>query len=393
MTTLDRFAKLGIENAPGQQQTRDAVPVLVDFSHGDVDAFPPPPGTVEAFTAAFRAGAGRAYSPYRGHGDLLESTAAKIAGFTGAPVDPGDGLMITPGTQAGLFLALAALVEAGDKVVIVEPDYFANRKIVNFLGGDILPVPLDFTDPSRPGRIDLDQLDEAARRGAGVLVLSNPNNPTGVVYSGDHLGEITAIAEKYGMFVVVDQLYSRLIHPGNTFVHLRSNGISADRCLTLLGPSKTESLSGFRTGVAVGPPVVLKRMEQVLAIHSLRTAGYNQAVLEVWFDEPDGWLDRRIADHHEIMRELVSMFGDLGGGGVRPTEGGSYLFPELPPLAIPVAELVDRLRVDHGVVVTPGTEFGPRLRNNIRLNFSQDRRRAVQAATIIADLVREQRLR
>src|SRR5690606_22694113 len=178
MTTLDRFAKLGIENAPGQQQTRDAVPVLMDFSHGDVDAFPPPPGTVEAFTAAFRAGAGRAYSPYRGHGDLLESTAAKIAGFTGAPVDPGDGLMITPGTQAGLFLALAALVEAGDKVVIVEPDYFANRKIVNFLGGrnpartpglhrSVAAGP-DRSGPARRGR-------SPWRRGAGPVEPEQPD--------------------------------------------------------------------------------------------------------------------------------------------------------------------------------------------------------------------------
>ena len=170
----------------------------MDFSHGDVDAFPPPPGTIEAFDEAFAAGAGRAYSRYRGHRDLLEVTAGKIAGFTGAPVDPARNLMITPGTQGGLFLALAALVNPGDKVAIVEPDYFANRKTVTFLHGEILPVPLDFADASSPGRIDLERLEDAARAGAKVLVLSNPNNPTGVVYSREHLEEITAIAGSTG---------------------------------------------------------------------------------------------------------------------------------------------------------------------------------------------------
>jgi aspartate/methionine/tyrosine aminotransferase len=326
VTVIDRFAALGISGAPGQQatdpETSKAAPKLVDFSHGDVDAFPPAPGAIEAFNEAYELGSERAYSKYRGHGDLLEVVAEKLASFTRAPVDPANNLMITPGTQGGLFLALSALIDPGDKVAIVEPDYFANRKIVAYLQGQILPVALHFEDLAAPAVLDLGRLEDAARAGAKVLVLSNPNNPTGAVYSRDQVDAIVALAVRYGLFVLVDELYSRLIYSGRAFTHLRSSGIYAERCLTLVGPSKTESLSGFRTGVAVGPAPVLSKMEQILAIHSLRTAGYNQAVLNVWFNEPEGWLDERIRQHQVIRDDLVVAFRAADGFRVRPTEGG-----------------------------------------------------------------------
>lgn len=112
-------------------------------------------------------------------------------------------------------------------------------------------------------------------------------------------------------------------------------------------------------------------------------------MLKVWFEEPDGWLDQRIRDHQEILHHMVSLIGKADGARVRPTEGGSYLFPELPPLSISVLELCDLLRTKYGVIVTPGTEFGPQFRSNIRLNFSQDRQRAIEAGEIIAQFVQD----
>ena len=94
-----------------------------------------------------------------------------------------DELIITPGTQGALFLALGATVNAGDRVAIVRPDYFANRKLVEFLGGVIVPVRMDHLSYDDRAGIDLGELEDAFKSGVKTFLFSNPNNPAGVVYS------------------------------------------------------------------------------------------------------------------------------------------------------------------------------------------------------------------
>ena len=154
MTINEKFARLGIEHAPGQEvlQKEQALELrgdklegpAVDFSHGDVDAHPPIPGSFDLFAAGVEEGGAQAYTPYRGRGEILEFVARQLADFTGAAVDPHSNLIITPGTQGALFLAMGANVVPGDKVAIVEPDYFANRKLVEFFGGELIGIPMHY---------------------------------------------------------------------------------------------------------------------------------------------------------------------------------------------------------------------------------------------------------
>ncbi|MDF2799930.1 MAG: patA, partial [Devosia sp.] len=161
--------------------------------------------------------------------------------------------------------------------------------------------------------------------------------------------------------------------------------------VTIMGPSKTESLSGYRLGVAFGSSEIIERMEKLQAIVSLRAAGYNQAVLRSWFDEPAGWMDDRIAQHQAIRDDLVEQFRSIEGCFVRTPEAGSYLFPQLPELTIEPAQFVTALRVLAGVTVTPGTEFSPHSGASIRLNFSQDHAASVAAVQRLATLVERHR--
>ncbi|MEU3271151.1 pyridoxal phosphate-dependent aminotransferase [Saccharomonospora sp. NPDC006951] len=370
---------MSADHAPGQE--RSEVPEglrHVDFSHGDVSAFPPPPEVVDAVTSALRDGGRYAYSPYRGHLFVRELIAARLSAFLGAPVDPGSEVIVTPGTQGGLFLALSSLVERGDKVAVVAPDYFANRKIVEYLEATPVPVELGYrTAEGEPALLDLDGLRAAFQDGARLLVFSNPNNPTGAVYTAGDIEAIAALAAEFDAFVVVDQLYSRQIFDGRTFTHLRAH--ARERCLTLLGPSKTESVSGCRVGVAVAPAPVVERMEQLQGIVSLRAAGYAQAALEPWFAEAGGWLDRRITAHASIRDELHKVFTGSGDVATRLTEGGSYLFLDVPAAKGRIDEFVARLRTEAAVTVTRGPEFGD-FPASVRLNFSQDHQAAVDAA-------------
>lgn len=397
----DKFAKLGTDHAPGQEvrlqqgglkaiMRGDVLPgIPVDFSHGDVNdsAFAPTPGALEEFVAGVARGGEQAYTEYRGDAKLRERVAGHIAKFTGMPVSGLDELIITPGTQSALFLAVASTVQTGDKVAIVRPDYFANRKLVEFFGGEIVPIQLDYLNQTDRAGLNLCQLETAFKSGASTFLFSNPNNPTGVVYSQKEIDTIATLANRYGATVIVDQLYSRLLYSGTSYVHLRAAGIGSDNVISVMGPSKTESLSGYRLGVAFGARRLIDRMEKLQAIVSLRAPGYCQAVLRTWFDEPQGWMQQRIKQHQAIRDDLLAILLSVDGVSARASEAGSYLFPGLPELAVSPHEFVRILRHQAGVTVTPGTEFSPDSAHSIRLNFSQNHVAAVDAIKRIAELI------
>jgi aspartate/methionine/tyrosine aminotransferase len=389
MLTTDKFAALATDNAPGQEVRQVAGNIgnlicgesiagrLVDFSHGDVDAFLPTPGALDRFSEAVAAGGRQAYTEYRGSADIRAELAEKLAAFTGAPISAEHGTIVTPGTQGALFLAVASLVNQDDKVAIVQPDYFANRKLVQFFGGQVVPVAMDYMGGSSETGLDLTQLRAAFEAGAKIFLFSNPNNPTGAVYSEREIGEIAKLAAAFDVTIIADQLYSRLLYEGETYTHIRACGLPEERTITIMGPSKTESLSGYRLGIAFGSPPTVERMEKLQAIVSLRAPGYNQAVLRTWFNEPVGWLGERIRQHQAIRDDLLALFRK-GGLATRTPQAGSYLFPTLPPLAVSQHDFVRLLRHQANVIVTSGNEFGPH-HDSIRLNFSQDHDAAVAA--------------
>ena len=169
----EKFARLGTDNAPGQEglQKAEELPMIggkiegpaVDFSHGDVNAHQPIPGSLETFVKHYCVdGTFQAYTEYRGKGAIREYLAEKLAEYSGAPVDPKTEIILTPGTQGALFLAMGSLVGRGDKVAIVEPDYFDNRKLVEFFEGEMVPIHMNWKDaaPHTSG-IDLKELEEA----------------------------------------------------------------------------------------------------------------------------------------------------------------------------------------------------------------------------------------
>ena len=396
-----KFAKLGTDHAPGQEVRQaeegqdaplrgDSLPgVPVDFSHGDVNetAFGPTQGALDEFVEGVRRGGSQAYTEYRGGAELRDRLADKLGTFTGRPVSSQRELIITPGTQGALFLAIGATVTAGDRVAIVRPDYFANRKLVEFLGAEIVPVPLDYLGHTDRAGLDLDRLEEIFKSGVRTFLFSNPNNPAGVIYAPAEIARIAELATKHGVTVIVDELYSRLVYSGQTYTHLRATTVNPDQVVTIMGPSKTESLSGYRLGVAFGAAHLIDRMEKLQAIVSLRAPGYSQAVLRGWFEESAGWMAERTAKHQAIRDDLVRIFRSVPGLAIRTPEAGSYLFPRLPALSLPLHQFVRALRVQASVTVTPGTEFSPDSSDSIRLNFSQNHDAAVKAVERIAQMI------
>lgn len=404
MTLQEKFARLGTDNAPGQEglQKDESLPMIgdklegpaVDFSHGDVNAHTPIPGSLETFVKQYAVeGTYQAYTEYRGKGTIRQYLAEKLAEYSGAPVDPDTEIILTPGTQGALFLAMGSLVSRGDKVAIVEPDYFDNRKLVEFFEGEIVPIQMHWQDVERNSGIDLEQLEEAFKSGVKLFLYSNPNNPTGVVYSPEEVAAIGRLAKQYNVAVLADELYSRQIFdPEQPYAHLRALEEKPDQLITIIGPSKTESLSGFRLGVGYGNAEIITRMEKLQAVVSLRCAGYCQAAFLNWFSEPEGWMEQRIAEHKRIRDDLMEVINRCPGCWARPSEGGSYLFLRLPPLKVDIFQFVKLCRIQANVTVTPGTEFGKQYDNFVWMNFSQDHDKAVSAVERICKMVERYRV-
>lgn len=356
-------------------------PDLIDLTHGDTRAFVPPAAAAADFAAAVAENT-EAYTPYRGSAGLRSVLAPRVTRLLGRPVDGGDELIITPGTQGGLFTALSALVSPGDLVALPDPEYFMSERIIAYLGGKALRLPLS-QDGNGLLSISPASLDAAAS--ADLLVLSHPNNPTGGVYSAETMHALAALVTAGDMLAVVDQLYCRLVFADTQYLHLGSLPGMAERTVTLLGPSKTESMSGYRVGIALGPAPIVDAMERVLSLTALRTGGYSQQALRHWLAEDEGWLAERTLAHQAIRDELVARLQAIRGVRVACPAGSSYVFPDASgtTLGSNDHELALALKAA-GVLVSPGYQFGPSGRGRFRINFSQDADRLALAVDRIA---------
>ena len=229
-TIAEKFDHLGVDNAPGQESQQKEVALdlrgeklegpAMDFSHGDVDAHTPTPGSFEVFAEGVKEGGAQAYTPYKGRPAILEMVASRISSFAGVSIVPKSELILTAGTQGALFLAMGSNIMPGDKVAFVEPDYFANRKMVEFFNGEMVPIHMAYEEAKGCSGIDLEELEKAFQDGAKLFIFSNPNNPVGCIYSPEETRRIAAMAKRYGATLIVDELYSRQVYPGLPYTHL-----------------------------------------------------------------------------------------------------------------------------------------------------------------------------
>jgi aspartate/methionine/tyrosine aminotransferase len=342
---------------------------LIDLTHGDTRAFVPPAAAAADFAAAVAENT-EAYTAYRGSASLRSLIAPRLSRLLGRPVEAASEVIITPGTQGGLFTALSALISPGDTVALPDPEYFMSERIIAYLGGTALRLPVR---QDSQGMLSISPAALAAAARADLLLLSHPNNPTGGVYRAETAHALAAMVTASDMLAVVDQLYCRLIFAGTEYLHLSSLPGMAERTVTLLGPSKTESMSGYRVGVAVSPAPIADAMERVLSLMSLRTGGYSQQVLRHWMADDDDWLAERTVAHEAIRDRVVTRLRGIPGVHLSAPAGSSYVFPDASGTALGSNdhEIAVALKAA-GVMISPGYQFGPAGRGRFRINFSQD---------------------
>lgn len=351
---------------------------LTDLTYADTVRFPAPDWAITAFTDAATAG-GLSYTAYRGAGAIRTAVAANVSAFMGVEVDPERHLILTPGSQAALFAALSAIVEGGDTVAMMDPDYLTNERTLRYLSANVIRIPLLWEDVQEE-TIDFDALEAAFRDGARVFLFSNPNNPTGTVHGPAVVRRIADLAVRYNVFVIADQLYARLIYDNRPYLHIASPPGMAERTVTLLGPSKTESMSGYRLGLAVGPAEIIDRMEDLQSITALRAPAYAQHTLVHWLADDKELVAKRVQEYQALRDTVVRRFRQTNFLDVAPSGGTSYIFPRVVGIEAGDQEIALALQNKAGVIINPGYQSGPRGIGHFRICFAQDE--AVLGATL-----------
>jgi aspartate/methionine/tyrosine aminotransferase len=379
---LDGAAELPISGRQADVELRldGAAHGLIDTTHFDVTRFPPPDWALPAFVRA--AGSGpAAYTAYRGGPGIRDRCAEAISALLSVSIDAARNLILTTGTQGGLFAVLSALVDAGDRVALTDPEYLFAERILRFLGAEVIRIPVH-ADGSGP-HVDLRRLEDAAAGGIRLFLTSNPNNPTGTVYSDETIKGIAALAVQHDFLVVVDELYCRLIYGGTHFAHLACEPGMDTRAVTLLGGSKTESLTGYRIGAVVASAEIIDAVEQVVALSALRAPAYSQHVLTGWLHDDEDFVRDRVRQLSLLQRHAAERLRSIPGICVEPGAGTAYLWPDVSGLGLTSLDAA-RLIYGAGAVVSPGYQFGPSGKTRFRMCFAQDEARLDAALDRIA---------
>lgn len=332
----------------------------------DTTRFPAPAWALDAFVRAAEGG-GAAVTPFKGDERVRHRTAENVERVLGVAATGDSDLIITPGTQGALFCALMALISPGEKVALPDPDYLYTERMLAYLGADVDRIPVIDVGAGM-ATLDLARLRAAQPR---LIVLTHPNNPTGLVYTEETLDGIAAIASELDALIIADELYCRMVYAGVAFKPLSTRPGMASRTLTLLGPSKTESMTAYRLGVAVGPQEIVRRIEDLQICTSLRAPSYAQHLLSHWLVDDTDFVRTRLEEFQSLRDETVRAINHSGLMRCSDVGGTAYVFPAL-PADVDDHEFAVALKREVGLVVNPGYQFGGKGKNHIRLCFAQE---------------------
>ena len=236
----------------------------VNLSQGFPD-FDPPQVLLDRLAQVSQEGPHQ-YAVTWGADNFRRALAAKQSKYMGLPIDPDSQVLVTCGSTEAMMCAMMTVVDPGDKVAVFSP-FYENYGADAILSG-AQPIYVPLKPPSF--RFDPEELEDAFRQGAKALILCNPSNPCGKVFTRDELLAIGRLALKYDAFVVTDEVYEHLVYAPAKHICMASLPGMFDHTITCNSLSKTYSITGWRLGYLIGPERVVEAAKKV---HDFLTVG------------------------------------------------------------------------------------------------------------------------
>ncbi len=305
------------------------------------------------------------YSPTQGILDLRETVAKYISKTRKIDVSP-DEVIATPGGKEVIFGTMLALLDEGDEAIYPNPGYPIYESAIKLAGATAVPMPLleenDFA-------FDREQFVKLITPKTKLIVINSPGNPTSGIFSLDDLKFIAEIAKKNGIYILSDEIYSRIIYDG-TFYSIASLPGMKELTIILDGFSKTYAMTGWRLGYAVANKDIIEGLKKIAVNSFSCVATFVQMAGAEALNGPqeDPELMRK---EYEARRNLiVNELNKIPGISVKMPKGAFYVFANIKKTGKTSKEIADYLLYDAGVCTLAGTAFGSYGEGYIRFSYA-----------------------
>jgi aspartate/methionine/tyrosine aminotransferase len=305
------------------------------------------------------------YGPSAGLMPAREAIARYVARTRGIPVDP-ESVVITPGAKPILFFTILAVVDEGSEVLVPDPGFPIYESVVSYVGATPVPVPLL---ESRGFRFDPDDLRRRVTPRTRLIILNSPQNPTGGVLAQDDLQAVADVAREHDLWVLSDEIYSRLLYAGEHHSIAALPGM-AERTVVLDGFSKTYAMTGWRLGYGVAPAALVPHLVRLQTNATSCTASFTQLAGIAALEGPQDSVDAMLAEFHRRRRLVVDGLNRIDGVRCLEPGGAFYAFPRVDVPGMTSKQVADSLLAEEGVALLAGSGFGAHGEGFLRISFA-----------------------
>ena len=358
-------------SAKAKAMKKEGIPVI-DFSVGEPDFFTPDNikvAGIQAITENYTR-----YTQSDGIPELKQAIINRLKIDDNLDYTPKE-IIVSTGAKTSIYLALAASVDPGDEVIVPSPYWVSYPEQVKLLGAVPVFVTMKESDNFL---LTTDSLKKAITSKTKAILLNNPSNPTGSAYTEAQLKPVLEVAHRHGLFVIADEIYSKITYPGYQFKRvvtvmpeIRDNTVIID------GASKAYSMTGWRIGYTAGPENIIEAMKRIQGHLTSNPVSISQRAAVVAFEGDQSFLEKRNLEFQTRRDYLVREFNSIPGFKTNIPQGAFYLFPNVSALfkksfkGKPITsslELCDYLLEQAHVALVPGEGFGSP--DNLRISFA-----------------------
>jgi len=325
------------------------------------------------------------YTSNSGILELRQAITAKWAQLYGVEYDPEAEALITVGGSEALYLALTAILNPGDEVLIPEPCFVSYEPEVIFAGGT--PVPIA-TQVETLFQVTGAQLEAAATPRTKAILINYPNNPTGAILDRERMLEIAAVAQKRDLLVISDEIYDRLVYNGHHTTFSSLPGMR-DRTVVIGGFSKDYAMTGWRLGFALGPADILGAMRKIhqYTIMSAPTTAQVAAITAMTDPAAEEAVLAMRESYNERRKLLVEGLRSIGLATFEP-RGAFYAFPDIRISGMTSDQFAWTLLEEEQVACVPGPAFGLGGEGYVRMCYATARDKIEEALERMERFVR-----
>ncbi len=305
------------------------------------------------------------YTANAGLIELRREISNYIKRSTGVEYNPANEVIVTVGGSEAIDLAVRAVVNPGDEVLVPEPSFVCYKPIATLAGGIAVPV---VTTVENKFKLRAEQLKAAITPKTKLLILPYPNNPTGAIMTKEDLEEIAEVLRGTDILVLTDEIYSELTY-GREHVSILSIDGMAERTIYVNGFSKAYAMTGWRLGYAAAPVEIMKQMIKIhqFGIMSSPTTSQFAAVEALRNGDADVKMMRE--EYDKRRRTIVDGFNKIGLTCFEP-EGAFYVFPQITSTGMDSNTFCETLLNQEKVAVVPGNAFGASGEGFIRCSYA-----------------------